>query len=187
MWSRLTRSIRPIQSEPEPEAPPPAPEPVPEKPQLPVSKPVYVRPRAQTEDIEKLLGGFVDSRMHGNTGSKPPPARPQAGMPADRGEERRVRRGRVPFGASLDMHGHTQMTGRASLLAFVSQNRTLGETSVLVITGKGRDGQGILKTRLLEWIAEPDFRLHVSGYARANQRHGGEGAYYLFLKRITVL
>jgi DNA-nicking Smr family endonuclease len=40
-----------------------------------------------------------------------------------------------------------------------------------------------LKRRLPEWLAERDLRPLVSGFAQAHRAHGGEGAYYVFLKR----
>jgi DNA-nicking Smr family endonuclease len=43
-------------------------------------------------------------------------------------------------------------------------------------------GAGVLRSRLFDWIADPELRPMIAGYARAHQRHGGEGAVYLFLK-----
>ena len=40
----------------------------------------------------------------------------------------------------------------------------------------------VLRARLFDWIADPDLRPFVAGYARAHPRHGGEGATYIFLR-----
>ena len=55
---------------------------------------------------------------------------------------------------------------------------------MLVVTGKGgRDGAGgVLKQKLPDWLAAGSLRAIVSGYAQAHQKHGGGGAYYVFLK-----
>jgi DNA-nicking Smr family endonuclease len=113
------------------------------------------------------------------TPARSPPQRP----PQLRGNEKRVRRGRLEIGAKLDLHGHTQESGRAALARFVRAAQARGERTVIVITGMGRGGEGILKRRLPEWLAESDLRPLISGYAPAHRVHGGGGAFYVFLKR----
>lgn len=113
------------------------------------------------------------------TPRRPPPPAP----PADRGGEKRVRRGKLEIGGTLDLHGHTQDSGYAALTRFLRAAQRRGDRTVIVVTGVGRDGQGVLKQRLPEWLAEPSLRALVSGFAQAHRTHGGAGAYYVFLKR----
>jgi DNA-nicking Smr family endonuclease len=103
--------------------------------------------------------------------------------PANRAGEKRVRRGKLDIGASLDLHGHTQDSGRAALGRFLRAASKRGERTVIVITGAGRGGEGVLKRALPEWLADSDLRALVSGFAQAHRSHGGAGAYYVFLKR----
>ena len=103
--------------------------------------------------------------------------------PQDRGNEKRVRRGKLEIGGKLDLHGHTQDTGRAALARFLRAAQARGDRTVIVITGMGRGGEGVLKKRLPEWLAERDLRALVSGFAPAHRTHGGAGAFYVFLKR----
>jgi DNA-nicking Smr family endonuclease len=104
--------------------------------------------------------------------------------PQDRGNEKRVRRGKLEIGASLDLHGHTQETARAALVRFVRAAQSRGDRTVIVITGVGRGGgEGVLKRRFPEWLAERDIRVCVTGYAPAHRAHGGAGAFYVFIKR----
>ncbi|MGD9968458.1 MAG: Smr/MutS family protein [Hyphomonadaceae bacterium] len=103
--------------------------------------------------------------------------------PANRGNEKRVRRGKLDIGAKLDLHGHTQASGRAALGRFLRAARRRGERTVIVITGVGRAGEGVLKRMLPDWLAEPDLAEFVSGFAPAHRSHGGAGAFYVFLKR----
>ncbi len=118
--------------------------------------------------------------------------------PADRGGEKRVRRGKLEIAASLDLHGHTQDQARAALARFLAGARAEGAGVVLVVTGKGgrrpigdRDGgaasaalgEGVLRRQVPGWLASGDLRAHVAGYAQAHARHGGAGALYVFLKR----
>lgn len=119
------------------------------------------------------------------------PAKPAFfnGPVADRGTERRVRRGQIEIAAKLDLHGFHQDGARQALEAFVQRSAAQGARAVLVVTGKGtRRGvgepqAGVLRSQTPIWLAAPDLRAVVAGYASAHAKHGGEGAYYVFLRR----
>lgn len=85
--------------------------------------------------------------------------------------------------ARLDLHGDTEAQARTALVQFVRTSVARGLRVVLVITGKGRGGEGILRKRLPEWLEGTDLSPYIGGYALAGQGHGGDGAYYLALKR----
>ncbi|NNE82945.1 MAG: hypothetical protein HKN28_03145, partial [Alphaproteobacteria bacterium] len=57
--------------------------------------------------------------------------------------------------------------------------------TVLVITGKGsvREGGGILRRRLPDWLNQSICRPHVLAFATARPEHGGSGAFYVLLRR----
>ena len=76
-----------------------------------------------------------------------------------------------------------QDTAWRALITFLALSRADGMRCVLVITGKGRLGTGVLRARFLDWLSGPDLRDLVSGYSAAHTRHGGEGAFYVMLKR----
>jgi len=44
-------------------------------------------------------------------------------------------------------------------------------------------GQGVLRRRLPEWLRDPDIAPMTTGYASAHRRHGGDGAWYVFLRQ----
>jgi len=106
--------------------------------------------------------------------------------PADRIEpnrKRRIVKEHDPIGARLDMHGLDQDQARATLEGFIRRAYDDGHRAVLVITGKGRIGHGVLKQRTPEWLAGPGVRDMIAGVSTADQRHGGDGALYVALKR----
>lgn len=110
------------------------------------------------------------------------PKRPT--LPDDLSGQRRVRRGQHEIDARLDLHGHTQDTAHRELVEFLLRQAGQGARCVLVITGKGRMGAGILRARLFDWIADPELRPFIAGYAEAHPRHGGAGATYVFLRPV---
>ena len=95
----------------------------------------------------------------------------------------RIAKERDPIGGRIDLHGMTQDRARATLEAFLRRSHDEGARAVLVITGKGVQGDGVLRRRTPEWLAAPALRDVVAGISEAHRRHGGEGALYVALKR----
>jgi len=132
----------------------------------------------------------------GDAPPAPPPARrmrlgaqaaPAARPPAGPGRIeprllRRLRRGQAPIDASLDMHGLRAAEAERDLERFLRTARARGARCVIVVTGKGRDGPGILRRALPVWLASPEMAAHVLAYDAAGPRHGGAGAFYLVLR-----
>ena len=111
-----------------------------------------------------------------------PPAPPPPGA-IEPGRKRRLTRERDPIDLRLDLHGLDQDRARVVLRSFLARAQDEGVRAVLVITGKGVQGDGILRRRTPEWLAEPQLRSVVAGVSEAHRRHGGEGALYVALKR----
>ena len=111
------------------------------------------------------------------------PARKQHAPPQNRSGERAVRRGKQPISASFDLHGHTQDSAWRILPPFLAREQAKGSKCVIVITGKGASGEGVLRRNFLNWLEMPEARALVSGYAPAHPKHGGGGAWYVFLRR----
>lgn len=142
------------------------------------------RRRVEEDDAPPAAEPKGDARPASAAPETPAPKKRKAapGPLADVGGERKVRRGQTEIEARLDLHGHTQDTGRAALVDFVLRSQAMGARCVLVITGKGRMGGGVLRSRFFDWIEGPEIRPVLAGYSRAHQRHGGEGAFYLLIK-----
>ena len=99
------------------------------------------------------------------------------------GRKRRLTRERDPLELVLDLHGLDQDRARTVLHRFLLRAQEDGARAVLVITGKGVQGDGILRRRAPDWLAEPAVRSVVAGVSEAHRRHGGAGALYVALKR----
>jgi DNA-nicking Smr family endonuclease len=119
-----------------------------------------------------------------STAVSTPPAPPLA--PLEPKARRRLARGAAEPEARLDLHGMWQASAFHALAAFLRQAQARGARTVLVITGKGRDDDpdsGVLRQVVPKWLAEPHFRQLVVGFEGAARRHGGEGAFYVRLRR----
>lgn len=103
--------------------------------------------------------------------------------PIDKPVYRKIAKGRVPLEARIDLHGMTQSEAHDLLLGFLIRAHGDGLRHVLVITGKGRSGDGILRRAVPQWLSGAAFRGLASGCEPAARGHGGDGALYVRLKR----
>ena len=102
----------------------------------------------------------------------------------DRATVERLRRGRYPVEATLDLHGMTQDKAHRALSGFVTASRAAGRRCLLVVTGHGRTTGGVLQAAVPRGLDEPDLRHHLLAIAPAQPPHGGTGALYLLLRRL---
>ena len=121
---------------------------------------------------------------------------PSATLPdkaVDPAIRRKVGRGRIEIDSRIDLHGMTQNEARSALHHFIHTRFARGDRTVLVITGKGvktdndyiaaMTERGVLRTMLPVWLNEPSLAPMVSGWSVAARGHGGEGAWYVRLRR----
>ncbi|MBS0296374.1 MAG: Smr/MutS family protein [Proteobacteria bacterium] len=99
------------------------------------------------------------------------------------GRKRRIVRERDPIDARIDLHGLNQFAAEDRLKAFLTTAQALGHRAVLVITGKGVSGEGIIRRRARDWLADQALAGVVAGVSVAHARHGGDGALYVAIKR----
>lgn len=165
LWARVARTVQPAPGrrppDAESEAPPAPGGPAPRaKPAPPGPPPVPARKPAPTAPV----GG-------------PHPLEPR--------RQRRLARERDEIEARLDLHGYGRFQAEDVLRAFLLDAHARGLRAVLVITGKGARGGGVIRASVAEWLGSPGLRHVVAGVAPAHRRHGGEGALYVALKRRT--
>jgi DNA-nicking Smr family endonuclease len=175
LWAVVSSTVRPLQ---------------PPKPSLPLvgrdsdaqhrrvgeseatTTPAKTKPAAKHPHPTSLRSATLPMK-----GREAPPADVDANL------HRRLARGRESLAARIDLHGLTQDAARAVLAGFIQRSVDDGWRAVLVITGKGVSGDGVLRRRVPDWLAEAPIRQHVAGVSEAHRRHGGEGALYVALKR----
>lgn len=101
----------------------------------------------------------------------------------DRRTAERFRRGQMAIEARVDLHGQTREAALRQLSRFLRQSSAAGRRCVLVITGKGTGGTGVLRREFPIWLEAADLRPLVLGIAPAQAKDGGSGAFYVLLRR----
>jgi DNA-nicking Smr family endonuclease len=114
----------------------------------------------------------------------PPVSQKSSGSPVlDDITMKKLRKGRLEIDARIDLHGMTEHAAHDALLRFIKEARREDARIVLIITGKGRGGEGVLRRMVPLWFAESGFKPLVGGWRKAHPAHGGEGALYVRLRR----
>lgn len=167
LWHHVTRSVAPLRrKKPAAEAKPADETPAAKKPQKPPPAPRPAAPPA-----------------------KPKPPKPPALAPLDRRTLSRVNRGAMAIDARIDLHGMTQAAAHSRLSDFLHGAQASGARLVLVITGKGKSGngeegtRGILRRLVPIWLSSHELRPVVVGFDEAGRAHGGGGALLVRLRR----
>lgn len=122
-------------------------------------------------------------------------SRPAAPAGIDKRTSQRLKRGQMAIGGRLDLHGHIQADAHRALHGFVRAAYDNNRRCLLVITGRGgpkpgdedeimpaRD-RGVLRRNVPRWLAETPVRHMVLAVETARPQHGGDGAFYVLLRR----
>jgi DNA-nicking Smr family endonuclease len=103
-----------------------------------------------------------------------------------------MKRGKLKPEGRLDLHGLTLDRAHSLLTQFILSAYGNGQRLVLIITGKGKsrdDGGpipvrfGVLRHQVPQWLAMAPLSSAVLQVTQAHNRHGGGGAYYVYLRK----
>lgn len=104
----------------------------------------------------------------------------------------KMTRGKLSPEARIDLHGMTLSEAHPELIRFILNAQSAGMRLVLVITGKGKRGHdvgpipqrmGALRHQVPHWLRLPPLGAAVLQISEAHLKHGGSGAYYIYLRR----
>ena len=105
---------------------------------------------------------------------------------------KKMKRGKSAPEATLDLHGMTVARAHAALIHFLMTSYSKNMRLVLVITGKGNFHKdtgpiprqvGILRHQVPQWLRTPPLRDKILQVSEAHGKHGGSGAYYVYLRK----
>ncbi len=182
LWAAVARTVTPVHPEP-------LNRPEPEKPTVrSKSKP---KPAFHIQDFR--VGQTATSQLPGSQ-LAPSVSERLASAPVqmDHGTHKKMVRGKLKPEGRIDLHGMTLAQAHPALTEFILNAHGAGKRLVLVITGKGKDRddhgpipirRGILKHQVPNWLTMPPLGRVVLDMREAHLRHGGTGAYYVYLRR----
>ena len=139
------------------------------------------RTRGQTQRESPDLQGFADSQWTPDVAPGDILSFTRPGV--QRREFTRLRRGRFPIEANLDLHGRTVAEAVTALAGFLEHSRQCGRRCVRIVHGKGfrsPAGRPVMKANVDRWLRT---RGEVLAFCSATPPDGGTGALYVLLKR----
>ncbi|MDB9764245.1 Smr/MutS family protein [Planktomarina temperata] len=156
---------------------------------LSVPKAEIKRPASVQPDLKAFKIGMKSRSI-------PPASRAQAAAkPApvmDAKSFGKLTRGKLRPEGRIDLHGMTMAQAHPALQDFILGSAQLQRRLVLVITGKGKfkpdhgpipERHGVLRHNVPIWLRQSPLSLVILEVTQAHQRHGGEGALYVYLRR----
>lgn len=169
-----------------------------ERVEAPVFKELIDKKPAPQRPIERLTRFEITSRTEPNISVNlaphPGDALKKAPPQMDRKNYDRLRKGKMIPDRRVDLHGMTAQVAHTVLTQFVLSAHASGARLVLVITGKGRTHRdeggvmparpGVIRHSVPEWLRQAPLAGKVVQVIPAHRKHGGDGAYYVYLRRM---
>lgn len=185
LWSRVAKTATPMHPKPRK----PAEDPL-STPKFPALQPRPM-PGFELPATLRIGGKALPKRAH-DLAPSPAEAMRTAPLRMDHKTHKQMTRGKMRPEARLDLHGMTLAQAGPALIGFILSCHAQGLRLVLVITGKGsRAGDegplptppGALRHQVPHWLHTAPLAAVVQQVAPAHLRHGGSGAYYVYLRR----
>lgn len=97
---------------------------------------------------------------------------------------KKLRQGKIPIEARLDLHGNSVNLARSRINQFIQLSQNNGLRCICIVHGKGthnEHGKAILKSMVNHWLQQTP---QVLAFTSAMPKDGGTGAIYVLLKRL---
>lgn len=180
LWKRVTETATPLRPKTSTKAIVPV-----EKPKPARNAPVPVPPfmigaKASGPKTKADTAGSIEAQVA------------RAPVKMDHKKFAQLKKGKLKIDARLDLHGMTLADAHPALISFILSSHAAGHRLVLVITGKGKGTddrgpipirRGILRHQVPHWLGMAPLSPVVLQVVQAHHKHGGTGAYYVYLKR----
>lgn len=146
----------------------------------------------QPDPIQPFQITGRSGRPSGTTISFAPPPIGDTHVHMDKKAFQRMKRGKLEPEGRIDLHGMTLERAHGALNGFITGAFRDQKRLVLVITGKGKDRdaggpipqrRGVLRHAVPDWLRMAPLGRLVLQITPASRRHGGEGAFYVYLRR----
>lgn len=182
LWHQVAGSAKPLENRPAPKValPPKDIQPKP-RPKGPAPLPSFVIGEKHTHTETHVFPKTTSQRVK------------DAPVQMDSKAFGKLKRGKLIPEGKIDLHGMTLAQAHPALSHFILTSQARGLRLVLVITGKGSfedpydpapRRRGVIKSQVPQWLRMPPVSGVVMQVAQAHRKHGGEGAFYVYLRRI---
>ncbi len=111
---------------------------------------------------------------------------------------KKLKRGHIAINKKVDFHGLGLLDAEEKFSEIVKNCYNKDQRCILFVTGKGLHNKetnsnnvdtrpilfyGKIRMGLLEWVKKPELAKYILSIEKAKIEHGGDGAFYVFLRR----
>ena len=150
------------------------------------------KPKIKEYDIHKNLGFEIGAKAPTPAVTAIPAPTFKMNVKMDHKAYAKMRRGKLVPEAHIDLHGLTIAKAHPVLSHFIQSSYAKRIRLVLVITGKGlsnnefdflSERRGVLRKQVPQWLSVAPLSRCVLQVQPSHGRHGGAGAFYVYLKK----
>ena len=105
-----------------------------------------------------------------------------------------TKKGKIKIDKKVDLHGHTLKEAEERFCEEINKSYLLGKRCILFVTGMGlkrkaaSDNEqklfyGKIRSNIPAWAEKPTNKDKILYYTRAHISHGGEGSFYVYLRK----
>ena len=180
LWRRVAATAVPLHRRPSTILPEPEPKAMPPRPAPPIISEFDLTPAPRQYRSHVTLQPSIEETVAAHP------------LRMDARAFKKMKRGKSEPEARIDLHGMTLAEAHPELIRFILNAQSAGLRLVLVITGKGKPGPdhgpipqrvGVLRHQVPQWLHMAPLGPAVLQVREAHLKHGGGGAYYVYLRK----
>jgi len=107
-----------------------------------------------------------------------------------------IKKGSFKIDKKIDFHGKTLLESEERFSSSISECYNSGHRCLLFVTGKGlfktkdldnvyqpKLYHGVIRSAFINWVKSKKFSKHILSFEQASVNHGGDGAFYVYLRK----
>jgi len=107
-----------------------------------------------------------------------------------------IKKGSFHIDKKVDFHGKSLLESEEQFNNTIIESYNSGQRCLLFVTGKGlfksknyeesykpKLYHGIIRASFIEWVRSKKFSKHILSFEQASIEHGGDGAFYVYLRK----
>ncbi len=144
-------------------------------------------PVKKENDFEKILDEYLEPKEKYDSNEQPKLTQkttkpPKNLEPIPKDILQKIKNSKIPL-KTLDLHGYTTQEAFNKVQETIITAYNQNIRGLLIITGKGKNNEGVLKKIMPEYLKHDIMRMYVVGIEEALPKHGGSGALYVYLRK----
>tara|TARA_B110000263_G_scaffold238214_1_gene239238 strand:+ start:115 stop:663 length:549 start_codon:yes stop_codon:yes gene_type:complete len=109
---------------------------------------------------------------------------------------KKLKQGKIPVDKKIDLHGYSLFEAETLFFQTIKECYLSNLRCILFVTGKGSKQHNVdsekthklyygkIRSKFYEWLISPSLQKYILSYEGADIHHGGDGAFFVYLRKI---